>query len=216
MFIYYKTTNLVNGKVYYGVHSGDKDDKYLGSGVGLRRAVKLYGDDRFVRENLKFFDTEEEMYSFEKFVITEDVVNDPNTYNMTLGGGGGWSHVDVTGKNNPMMNEETRKKVSKGVRKTRLSNPEYYDRISRENLKRAVEVNTGKNRPEHGKLLSDRAANGDVKWVAVSPEGYSFLIPSLKRFAIERGFNPSTLFTAAKRRVAIESGVACGWYFSKI
>lgn len=37
----YKTTNTINSKYYYGVHTtSDIDDGYLGSGVLLRRSIK--------------------------------------------------------------------------------------------------------------------------------------------------------------------------------
>ena len=57
--ILYKTTNLVNGKIYIGVHSTDNlDDGYLGSGVALLAAIKEYGKKSFKRDILKFFYTQ--------------------------------------------------------------------------------------------------------------------------------------------------------------
>ena len=48
MFGYiYKTTNLINGKIYVGKHKGAFTEKYLGSGVHLKRAVKIYGKECF-------------------------------------------------------------------------------------------------------------------------------------------------------------------------
>ena len=43
MFIY-KTTNLVNGMIYVGQHNGKNKD-YLGSGVGLVKAIKEFGEN---------------------------------------------------------------------------------------------------------------------------------------------------------------------------
>ena len=50
--ICYKTTNMVNGKFYLGVHDTTrKNDKtYLGSGIVLKQAIKEYGRENFVRE----------------------------------------------------------------------------------------------------------------------------------------------------------------------
>ncbi|WCZ66372.1 homing endonuclease [Yersinia phage MHG19] len=86
----YETTNLVNGKKYIGKHSSEKlDDDYLGSGIALRRAVDKYGSDSFKREILKQFDSSEEAFEYEAKLVTEEIVNDNNYYNMTTGGFGG-------------------------------------------------------------------------------------------------------------------------------
>ena len=55
---FYKTTNIINEKFYYGVHSSDKDnDNYLGSGKLLLKAIKKYGRENFKREIIQFFDS---------------------------------------------------------------------------------------------------------------------------------------------------------------
>lgn len=46
----YMTTNLVNGKMYVGVHSTENlEDGYLGSGNLIKKAVKKYGRENFDR-----------------------------------------------------------------------------------------------------------------------------------------------------------------------
>ena len=45
----YKTTNLINNKYYYGMHSTYKlDDGYLGSGKRLRYSIRKYGKENFI------------------------------------------------------------------------------------------------------------------------------------------------------------------------
>jgi hypothetical protein len=86
-YIVYKTTNLVNGKIYIGAHRGDAlDDSYLGSGHLLKYAIKKYGKYNFIRETLFVFDNREEMFSKEAELVTEEFVKDKNTYNMKTGG----------------------------------------------------------------------------------------------------------------------------------
>ena len=67
----YKTTNLVNGKIYIGVHTTNKlNDGYLGSGTNFKKAVKEFGRMNFKREILEFFETAEEAFNREKELVT--------------------------------------------------------------------------------------------------------------------------------------------------
>ena len=89
----YKTINLVNGKIYVGLHvTKDLNDDYLGSGKQIQAAVKKYGRDNFKREYIKICETPEEMYNLEAEIVNEDFVKRSNTYNMKTGGIGGWDH----------------------------------------------------------------------------------------------------------------------------
>ncbi|WCZ66228.1 recombination-related endonuclease [Yersinia phage MHG19] len=86
----YKTTNLVNGKVYYGVHSTNNvEDGYLGSGDLISAAVIKYGKENFSREVIEYFDSRESAMIGERELITYSVAKDPNTYNLRVGGFGG-------------------------------------------------------------------------------------------------------------------------------
>lgn len=53
---FYKITNKINRKYYYGVHSTDNlNDGYMGSGVRLLAAFKKYGIKNFYKEIVDFF-----------------------------------------------------------------------------------------------------------------------------------------------------------------
>ena len=59
----YKTTNLINGKYYFGKHSTNNlDDGYLGSGTALLFAIDKYGKENFSRKIICFYDTEKDTY----------------------------------------------------------------------------------------------------------------------------------------------------------
>lgn len=47
MSIIYKTTNLINGKIYIGQHYTSADDGYLGSGKILNLAIDKYGIESY-------------------------------------------------------------------------------------------------------------------------------------------------------------------------
>jgi len=58
----YATFNLVNGKFYVGSHMSNKDpnsDKYLGSGVRIKYAIRKYGRVNFKREIIEFYHGED-------------------------------------------------------------------------------------------------------------------------------------------------------------
>jgi len=87
--IVYDTENIVNGKVYRGIHSTNNlEDGYLGTGMLIKQAIDKYGKDNFNKEILFDFDNEKDMYNEEEKIVTEDFVQRKDTYNLTLGGRG--------------------------------------------------------------------------------------------------------------------------------
>ena len=92
MFYYlYEITNQVNGKIYIGVHqTNDIDDGYMGSGTLLRQAIKKHGIGSFTKKILRFFDTADEMFQAEREIVTEEFTTRKDTYNINVGGDGGW------------------------------------------------------------------------------------------------------------------------------
>lgn len=86
---FYKITNLLNEHFYYGVHSTDNlEDGYMGSGKRLHYAYKKYGMQNFKKEILKFFDSSSEAYKYEAEMVTEELIRNPECYNLKLGGFG--------------------------------------------------------------------------------------------------------------------------------
>ena len=229
MFYYvYKITNNKNGKFYIGAHKTEnlKDD-YFGSGVALKKSIKKYGKENFTKEILKFCESESEMYNLEK----ELVIISETSYNMTLGGVGGFSHIDNSGNNNPMRrSEQARKKVSESVKATR-NDPErknYYDDISRENLKKAVEKNTGRKKPEHSAFMKEWAksnwTNNREKirdslssyFEVICPEGNVYKTNRLEEFCKLRNLSYTTLWNTSKTGKPSKKGKSKGWVCRKV
>lgn len=89
-FYVYKVTNKVNGKYYIGAHlTKNLNDGYMGSGKNIQKAILKYGLGNFEKEILKFFDNMEDMYNYEKEIVTEDFCKLKSVYNMAPGGSGG-------------------------------------------------------------------------------------------------------------------------------
>lgn len=96
MFYYlYKITNLVNAKIYVGVHkTKNLDDGYMGSGKVIIRAIDKHGTDSFRKDILEYFDNSKSMYAREKEVVTEIFLLREDTYNLRRGGFGGFDYIN--------------------------------------------------------------------------------------------------------------------------
>ena len=85
----YKTTNLINNKIYVGLHATSNiNDNYLGSGVFLKKAIKKYGYQNFKKEILHVFENKKDMINKEKEIVNEEFILRKDTYNMSKGGYG--------------------------------------------------------------------------------------------------------------------------------
>ena len=112
---FYKITNLLNNKYYYGIHStNDLNDHYMGSGKRITAAIKKYGIENFSKEILKFFDSRLEMFEYEHLIVNEEILKDPQCYNLVIGGIG-YPHAEslFNGVSVLMDNGKTWKKISK-------------------------------------------------------------------------------------------------------
>lgn len=140
IYIVYKITNLVNNKIYIGVHkTNDPFDDYFGSGVAIQSAVKKYGKQNFKKEILYGNLDMHEAYRIESELVDKKFVSDVNTYNLKVGGyGGGIPHT-----------EETRKRISETYRGK--GNPFYGKTHSEETKEKIRKKVSGKNNPRYGK-----------------------------------------------------------------
>src|SRR5690554_4020093 len=119
-FYVYKTTNLINGKIYIGVHESDdiENDRYLGSGKAFKRALKKYHRESFKREILFCYETLEEALDKERDLVNEDFILREDTYNLVRGGSGlypvpeGYKHHFEGLK----LSDAHKQKIGQGVR----------------------------------------------------------------------------------------------------
>ena len=87
----YRTTCLITGRYYIGMHStSNLEDGYMGSGKRLRYSLRKHGIDNHKKEILEFFDCRELLVEAEKKAITEDMITDKDCMNIMSGGTGGF------------------------------------------------------------------------------------------------------------------------------
>jgi group I intron endonuclease len=126
-YFVYKTTNILNGKIYIGCHiTSDINDGYMGSGKHLCLSIKKYGVENFKREILSFHDTKEEMYLEEARLVDNNFILREDTYNITVGG---LIPPDQTGK---IMSEEQKRKISQS-NKGKVISQEMREHLSKLN-----------------------------------------------------------------------------------
>lgn len=188
LYLIYQTTNLLNNKIYIGKHqTNNLDDGYIGSGKHLNRAIKKYGLENFKTEILFKFDTEQEMNAKEAELVTEDFCSREDTYNICVGGQGGWSYVNKNIKRNPLpgykaglanywlgkkrspISLETRKKLSEANKgKSRKHTDETKNKIGLANSKLV-----GSKNPQYGKIwITDGKLSKMIPKTSLIPDGW--------------------------------------------
>lgn len=150
-YLIYQITNLINGKIYIGKHqTSNLDDEYFGSGNLIKRAIKKYGKDNFKKEILYFCNSIEEMNNLENNLVTEDFVKRNDTYNITIGGQGGWYHINTleinTNRLGKKHSDKTKLKMSESHKNYQHSE-ETKNKISKSHLgKSTVRTEEGRKR----------------------------------------------------------------------
>lgn len=82
MYIY-KTTNLINGKIYIGKTTRTCEyskENYMGSGTYIQMAFKKYGKENFKKEILEYADNKQDLSKLESKYISEH-----NSADMSIG-----------------------------------------------------------------------------------------------------------------------------------
>ena len=134
MFYYlYQITNLVNNKIYVGVHKTiDINDGYMGSGKVIQHAFAKHGVDNFKKDILEYFENSDAMYAREKEIVSDDFLLREDVYNLRRGGKGGFDFINKTIDftiRNTNASRKGRKKISSSIKKL-WENGKYNDRVS--------------------------------------------------------------------------------------
>ena len=111
----YKTTNLINGKIYIGQRKSETflGNKYLGSGKRLWEAINKYGKDKFIVELVEEVNEENLMDEREIYWIAYYDSTNKNWLNLSESGN---VNRTLRGENNGFYgkhhSEETKLKMS--------------------------------------------------------------------------------------------------------
>jgi group I intron endonuclease len=147
----YKITNLVNNKIYVGVHkTKDLNDGYMGSGKIIQQAIQKYGLQNFEKIILETFDTYEEALKKEYQIVNEEFLSRDNTYNLRVGGAGGFDWINKNKLNHTdSVNEKRNTTLKAGYSSGKIKklsgelNP-FWGKTHTEDTKKIISENTKK------------------------------------------------------------------------
>jgi hypothetical protein len=134
-YIIYKITNTINRKIYIGKHqTKDLNDGYMGSGKHLKHSIDKYGIDNFKKEVLFIFENENDMNAKEAEIVNGEFVLREDTYNICVGGQGGFSYINSNGLNAKAFRDSDIQRTlsKKGIEKKKSlnNNLEWRSRYS--------------------------------------------------------------------------------------
>lgn len=183
----YKTTNLVNGKIYIGQKKSEKflDRGYLGSGKYLHNALNKYGRENFCVELLEECDTKEILDEREKYYIQYYRNLNCAMYNIANGGEGG----DVISK----LSEEDRK-----LRKEKLSKNGYFSNLTSEQ-RQVIQAKAWKTRRKNG---NDKFSDEYRKKLSESHKGIKPTKSQLEKMVATRKAKGYKHSDETKRRIS--------------
>lgn len=150
--VIYKTTNLINGKIYIGQDSKN-DPEYFGSGVILEKSIKKHGIQNFKKEIIEVCETKDELNVREVFWIDKLKSSDESIgYNISKGGTGGDT---FSNQSNEKKIDILNKRMSK--LKNTQSTEEYKTKISDSSKKMW-------NDPTHRENMSNMMKGRIISW----------------------------------------------------
>ena len=183
----YKTTNLLSGRYYIGMHSMDNlEDGYLGSGLYLKRSLNKHGKENHKLEILEFCTSREELKSRETEIVNLKEIAKKECMNLRVGGQGRENDHIITAETRKKMSEshkgqipwmtgkrhtqETRKKISnagmgrvcKDETRKKISEAQKGHIVSKETRKRISESNIGNYHTDASKQKMSESHKGKI------------------------------------------------------
>lgn len=208
--IVYLTTNLVNQKIYVGVHSTyNLNDGYLGKGTAIKNARKKYGHTSFKRQILYFCLTREDAFEIESNIVDTSFVLREDTYNLTNGGVESYDH-----KKNPnrmkfkhiyaenarngyaSMSDADKQRMFDNRKKT-LDQP--HIKLKHQTNTKTGMANMTDTQKAQMKTNMKGNNNNKRKWVISNAFGYEYIIEDLKTFCLTNGISYNFMFYTLRK-----------------
>ena len=171
----YKTTNLITGKFYVGMHSTDNlEDGYMGSGQYITRSIKRHGKENYIVEKLKFFDDRKALVYAEEQFVNATFINDPQCMNLQTGG---------IGRSPYKMSVEHKNKIS-NAHKGKTKSIETRRRMSTatKGRRRNIGIKFSDERKKNISLGKDRhsvlCTNNNTTYPSISAASKALKIPA--------------------------------------
>lgn len=179
----YKTTNLVNNKIYVGQHKV-KDDQldpnYFGSGKLILEALQKYGKENFTCEIITWCETEKELEDKEIYYIQffKSTVRDGN-YHMSDGGFVPRLSGELNGNYNKHRphTEEEKKHLSEVTKNHKPTFTKHHSEETKKKIGYRTRINNLNRDPEIYKKVSNTAKGNKMmnkagKCIRVHPEDF--------------------------------------------
>ena len=194
----YKTTNLINGKIYIGQHKGESFDKrYLGSGKYLKCAIKKYGRNNFKCELLEYCESLEDLNDREIYYIKENKSQNKDIgYNIANGG----NQISVTASIAEKISKKQKQNFNDPIKgkelRLMLSKANKGKKLSEEHIRKLKDINKNRVRTKEERDKKSKSLKGhkpfwgdempeDIrkKLVILLQEGIGITMDFVKNFA---------------------------------
>ena len=153
--IIYKTTNLINSKIYIGYDTKNRPD-YYGSGRLYKLAENKHGKENFRKTVIDSSDNFEELCLKEKFWISFYDARNPRVgYNVLPGGEGGWP--DLSGSRHSRYGKHCSDDTKSKMRIKMLGR-------KRPDVSENNKARTGTKHPMYGKKRLDISEMNKSRW----------------------------------------------------
>lgn len=183
--IIYKTTCLITGKWYIGMHSSfDENDDYFGSGKIIAASLKKHGKKNHVRETIAIANSRSALRLLEEQIVTIALLQDPMCMNLAVGGCGSGVGRVVT--------KESRVKMAKA---------------------KIGHARTKESRQKQGDAIRGEKHHASKCWVLLSPKNEIFRVLNMAEFCEQNNLNYFSMRNRAyhKDQRPISRGPSKGW-----
>ena len=181
----YRTTCLITGKWYIGMHSARSDkDSYFGSGKIISASLKKHGRKNHIREIIATADSRSALRLLETQIVTIKLLQDPMCMNLALGGcGSGVGRI---------VSAEARAKMA---------------------IAKVGRPRTEESRKKQGDAIRGENHHASRCWVLLTPEGEILRVLDMGEFCEQNSLNYFSLRNRAyfKDVRPISRGPSKGW-----